>query len=34
VQAFIILLQALAVVAVVLILLFYERRTQPRQEPR
>ena len=34
VQAFIILLQALAVVAVVLILLFYERRAQPRQEPR
>ena len=34
VHAFIILLQALAVVAVVLILLFYERRAQPRQEPR
>ncbi len=32
VQAIIILLQALAVVAVVLILLFYERRTQPRRE--
>jgi hypothetical protein len=27
-----ILVQALAVVAVVLILLFYERRAQPRQE--
>ncbi len=33
-HAFIILLQALAVVAVVLILLFYERRAQPRQGPR
>ncbi len=32
VHATIILLQALAVVAVVLILLFYERRTQPRRE--
>jgi UDP-GlcNAc:undecaprenyl-phosphate GlcNAc-1-phosphate transferase len=34
VQSFIILLQALAVVAVVLILLFYERRAQPRPGPR
>jgi UDP-GlcNAc:undecaprenyl-phosphate GlcNAc-1-phosphate transferase len=32
VQAIIILLQALAVVAVVFILLFYERRTQPRSD--
>ena len=32
VQSIIILLQALAVVAVVLILLFYERRAQPRRE--
>jgi UDP-GlcNAc:undecaprenyl-phosphate GlcNAc-1-phosphate transferase len=34
VHALIILAQALAVVAVVLILLFYERRTQPRREAR
>jgi UDP-GlcNAc:undecaprenyl-phosphate GlcNAc-1-phosphate transferase len=34
VHSFIILVQALAVVAVVLILLFYERRAQPRREPR
>ena len=33
-HALIILVQALAVVAVVLILLFYERRAQPRQEER
>ena len=32
VHAIVILLQALAVVAIVLILLFYERRTQPRRE--
>jgi UDP-GlcNAc:undecaprenyl-phosphate GlcNAc-1-phosphate transferase len=32
VHAFLILVQALAVVAVVLILLFFERRTQPRRE--
>ena len=32
VQAIIILLQALAVVAIVLILLFYERRAQPRRD--
>jgi UDP-GlcNAc:undecaprenyl-phosphate GlcNAc-1-phosphate transferase len=34
VQALIILVQALAVVAVVLILLFFERRAQPRREMR
>ncbi len=34
VHALLILVQALAVVAVVLILLFYERRAQPRREPR
>ncbi len=32
VHAVLILVQALAVVAVVLILLFYERRSQPRQD--
>jgi membrane protein implicated in regulation of membrane protease activity len=34
VHALLILVQALAVVAVVLILLFYERRVQPRREPQ
>ena len=33
-RSLVILVQALAVIAVVLILLFYDRRTQPRQEER